>query len=172
MEKYSKLTIVIHWVSALLIIGMIVTGMAMEDAPASANKVWNLQIHFTLGIFVALLSAFRVILYMLEQKRKIYPKALDTGNKIKNTVQKITHLFLRQLLMGLSITGFLALFLSGLFPVVMSGKVEAFEAYQSGNVNIAHAILSKVYMLLFIIHLAGIVQYIWLSKQNIFKRIW
>lgn len=171
VEKYSKLTIRIHWVSALLIIGMIITGMAMEDAPANAAKVLNLRIHFGLGILVALLSVFRVGWYFHEKKRKTYPTNLDTGNKIQNVLQKITHLMLRQLLMGLSITGFLALFMSGLFRVVVSGKVTAFQGYQLGGVNVAHAVLSKVYLMLFIIHLVGIGQHIWTTKQNVFKRI-
>ena len=120
MEKYTSKTIWVHWLSAILIIGMMITGMSMEDAPNDLTKVRNLQIHFGLGLLVSIFSAYRVWLYAKEKRSGLYPAPLDTHSAWKNRLQDITHFVLRNMLIGLTITGFIALFLSARCIVVIS----------------------------------------------------
>jgi len=171
MEKYSKQSVWVHWLSAVLIIAMIVTGQNMEEAPADAAKVLMLQIHVVTGLAAFALTIYRLFLYSFEKKKNLYPTPLQESKKWKANTQKWTHFALRNLLMGLSITGILALFLTNLFPVFIEGNPDLYTQFQDSGVHTAHAILSKIYILLFLVHLIGIVQHIIFQKQNVFKRI-
>lgn len=171
IDRYPLASAWIHWICALLIIGMIMTGLAMEEAPNDLNKINNLRIHVILGIVVSILSVFRIFQHNYFKKKQLLPKAQDSGSKLINTIKSIVHLALRNMMMGLAITGFLTILLSDYIELILSANPAIYERINKGGVFTAHAILSKIYLLLFILHLAGIGRYIILKRKNILKRI-
>ena len=64
MNKYSNRIIWLHWVSAILIIGMAVTGIMMESETNLSFKLRYYQIHFLMGLAVFILTIFRVVAFL------------------------------------------------------------------------------------------------------------
>ena len=84
MNKYSKRIIWLHWVSAILIIGMAVTGIMMESETNLSFKLRYYQIHFLMGLAVFILTIFRVVAFLKDKRpSELYP------NKSR---QKLIHL--------------------------------------------------------------------------------
>ncbi len=77
--KYSKGTIVIHWVSAILIMGLFPLGKYMSDIPVS-EKIILIRIHSALGFLVFLLTIVRSILFFTAKR----PEHLNTGTKFND----------------------------------------------------------------------------------------
>ena len=61
MEKYSKKTIAIHWISVALIALMIITGKFWKDIDGNSYSL--LIVHFIIGMLVALLTIWRVVIH-------------------------------------------------------------------------------------------------------------
>lgn len=55
---YSPRIIWIHWLSSVLIIGLIITGVLAEEAPTLTEKFGLYQWHFPMGIAVFILTLF------------------------------------------------------------------------------------------------------------------
>ena len=61
--RYSTAQIVVHWLSALLICFLLITGtFVLSDMPNTPEKLGNLMIHAGLGAVVAALLITRVVL--------------------------------------------------------------------------------------------------------------
>lgn len=65
-NRYSPVSTVNHWVTALLVVVMLALGYATAAAPSEAIEDYVLGIHISLGFFVFLFVAWRVIFRLYE----------------------------------------------------------------------------------------------------------
>jgi len=169
--NYSKRTIRIHWIAAFLLIKMLTTGMIMEEMEASQSKLNLLTLHIILGVITGVVSIYRFIHHSKEKKNLAIPKPLETERKWQNGLKSFTHGILRNLPMGLTITGILAIFLSDLLPILLTNELTLFSKHETITVGIAHGILSKIYLVFLLFYLGGILHYALIKKENSLKRI-
>ncbi len=69
VDRYGRIAISIHWISALLIIGMMIAGFraaAMTDIEAKASL---LRIHASLGVALLILTLARIGWWLLADRR-------------------------------------------------------------------------------------------------------
>ena len=87
-KTYSTRTVWIHWLSALLIGGLIFTGISMENEALNAQKFLLYKVHFALGILVFLLTLIRVVALIKDPKpAPLYPST-SFRERFKNLVSK------------------------------------------------------------------------------------
>lgn len=67
-DKYSKGTIIIHWLSFLLIIALIPTGIIMEDMEPGVVKINLLRLHALVGIIVFCFDINSCLVFLSPQK--------------------------------------------------------------------------------------------------------
>lgn len=65
-SRYSGISIVNHWVTALLVIAMLVLGLAAGSAPAEVTEAYVLGVHISLGFFVFLFVLWRTAYRLYE----------------------------------------------------------------------------------------------------------
>ncbi|MCV0427364.1 MAG: cytochrome b/b6 domain-containing protein, partial [Roseibium sp.] len=58
--SYGTVAVSIHWITAILIIALLVSGFRAASLNASALKVNTLTIHVSMGIAVLLLTLLRI----------------------------------------------------------------------------------------------------------------
>jgi len=98
--RYSKVAMVLHWLIALMIIGLIAFGLLMtnENVP---NRFALYQWHKSFGIVVLFLSIFRLF-WRLANK----PPALPDGMKVwEIKASKITHIGFYVMMIGMPLLG-------------------------------------------------------------------
>lgn len=59
-NRYSSPAIVLHWLSAILVIGMIGWGIWMADLPKGAERSWAFGVHKSFGLLAIVLIAVRI----------------------------------------------------------------------------------------------------------------
>jgi len=59
-QRYGIITICIHWIMALLLIGMLALGLYMTDLPTSALKIKLFGLHKEFGILILMLVLVRL----------------------------------------------------------------------------------------------------------------
>lgn len=65
-HRYSAISTINHWVTALLVVVMLALGYAVAAAPSETIEDYVLGIHISLGFFVFLFVAWRVIFRLYE----------------------------------------------------------------------------------------------------------
>lgn len=65
-DRYSPVSTLNHWVTALLVVVMLALGYAVAAAPSEMIEEYVLGIHISLGFFVLLFVVWRVLFRMYE----------------------------------------------------------------------------------------------------------
>lgn len=107
---YGNVAKILHWVSALLIIGLIILGLIMTDLPLSAKKLKFYRWHKEIGILVLMLASVRLVWRFLNVTPKL-PSTLAVWQKF---AAHGLHAVLYLCLFAMPITGWLVSCAAGL----------------------------------------------------------
>lgn len=98
--RYSKVAIGLHWLIAIMIIGLIVFGILMTN-PDTPNRFALYQLHKSFGILVLIFSVLRLI-WRLTHK----PPALPNGmSSLEIAAAKFTHIAFYVIMIGMPLLG-------------------------------------------------------------------
>jgi cytochrome b561 len=149
--KYTPLSRWLHWVSSLLIFGMLGAGLFMVSLPdGEPQKLIMYRTHGTLGLLLVLATVARAII------RWRSPQPLPAGLASWNQVlYKATHWAIYLVLIALGLAGMGALALNGVtsFGVDPAALNRDFAPFQG------HFLFSRLLIVLVLLHLAGVLLY-------------
>lgn len=165
-KKFSKGTIAIHWLTAILIIVLFPLGKYMEGLPTS-EKIGLIKIHAILGLIVFILTIVRSYLFLKSER----PEDIKTGSKINDKLAVWIHNIFYFLLFGISFSGIAAMIFGGYGEAVQSGNLELIKTHAEIPPLKGHGILALLMMILFVLHVIGVVKHYILTKENTLKRI-
>lgn len=104
-HRYSAISTINHWVTALLVVVMLALGYAAAAAPSEIIKGYVLGIHISLGFFVFLFVTWRVIFRLYEG----FPENVGE-NVLERWAAYVVHRAILLLLALIVITGPMYLF--------------------------------------------------------------
>lgn len=165
-KKYSKGTIVTHWLTALLILILYPMGKYMEELKVS-EKMGLIKIHALLGILVLILTIMRTIYYFKHER----PAEIETGSKINNKLAIWVHNAFYYLLLGIAITGIATMVIGGYAEAIKTEDINQIKVESQIPALKAHGIMATIMMLLLIMHIIGFIKHLLLKKENTLKRI-
>jgi cytochrome b561 len=119
--RYTVIAILLHWLIAVLILGLLVMGFVMSALPfGSPFKFPLFQWHKSFGILVLLLSLLR-----LGWRLRHPPPPLPAGSKLwEKILARGTHWAFYGLMLGMPLVGWLAVSASSLgIPTILFGLV-------------------------------------------------
>lgn len=166
-EKYSKGTIIIHWVSLLLIILLIPTGFIMSDMEPGTAKLNLLRIHLLVGIVIFVLTLVRV-LFFFRHKR---PTKLETGKPLHNKLVVWIENSFYYLLILLCVTGIATIAMGNLGEAVQHADASLLPKNLDVPPLGAHKALAILLIILLIGHIGGVINHYLKNKENTIKRI-
>ncbi len=166
-EKYSKPTIIIHWLSFVLILALIPVGFIMTNMENDGTKLILLRVHIIAGVLVFILTLFRVW-FFFKHKR---PSKLQTGSWLHD-----------KLIIWLENSFYFILILlstSGLATVIFGNFTEAIQNNDASLLAqtvevpplMAHKALAIILIILLIGHIGGVINHYIKTKENTIKRI-
>lgn len=164
VSSYSRTVQGFHWLSTLLILTLLLTGLVMTDMADSLGKTNLYRVHVALGMLILLITVFRVIWRFKDRD----PEMLSGLSSLHTLGLKVIHILLYVLLFVLIVSGIGIIALSGLGWSLTNITPEAIS---KGIPPIfTHGIVSKLYILLFIVHLVGVLIYQF-KKSDIMSRM-
>ncbi len=107
-QKFSKGTIVIHWLTAILILTLFPLGIFMGGLEAS-EKMGLIKIHILLGLVVLILTIIRSWLFFKSPR----PDDLMTGSRFNDKLAVWIHNAFYYLLFLIAISGIATMLLGG-----------------------------------------------------------
>jgi cytochrome b561 len=170
MPRYHPAIVVLHWVTALMVIGLLIVGVGvLEDMPNSdPAKVRMLMFHMIGGMLVLVLMVVRI---GFRWGTSAPPKAL-TGNALLDRVADWAHVALYVLVITMSVSGFAFSRMAGLPDIVFGGSgaplPENFNAYWPRAV---HGLAGTLLMGLIALHVAAAFWHQWVRKDRLLARM-
>ena len=167
--KYSKISVILHWLSAPLLAFLLLSGtFVLSNIPNTLEKLPNIKLHSILGFVVMVLSLVR--LYFIFGS-KTEPLKMSPARAL---LLKANHAGIYLCVFLIALSGFALNLQSGVAGAIMSGAndfsmYESMSEYLCGSI---HKVLTKILPLLIVMHVLGVFSYMIANKTNIIKRMW
>ncbi len=170
-EKYVFSVRVLHWLMAIMIIGLIVSGLIMVDVPKSNPQHHLLfKFHKSIGISIGMLIIARVIVRI----RYVAPALPSTISVLSKKLANVTHWILYALMIVIPISGYLMCTWKG--PPVAWFGILLPHLFNKDDVhaNIAekvHHTSAYILLVLLCIHVGAVLFHLIKHRVNLIRRI-
>lgn len=170
-NRYSRISIFLHWLLAILIVAAFALGSYMTDLSISPSKLKYYSWHKWLGVSILGLVAVRLLARLL----KGAPQHLASLKPWEKNLASATHFTLYVLMFVVPISGYLYSYAAG-FPVVYLGLVqlpaiigpypEFKEAFKE-----AHEVLTTIMALLVTMHILAALKHRFVDRDETLSRM-
>lgn len=171
-NKYSGITILLHWLIALLIIGAFALGTIMVDIPGlTPSKLKYFSWHKWLGVTVLALACVR-LLWRLWHPTPAYPAGMA---RWQITAAHLLHLLLYLLIFAVPVSGYFYSLAAGI-PVVYLGLLPlpvliAPHPEWKAALKLLHYLLNMTLLASVCLHVLAALKHQFIDRDGIFKRI-
>lgn len=178
-DTYTKTAVTLHWLIGIAIIGLLVVGLTMEDAP-DAFKPTIYMVHKSLGLSVLVLSFVRLFWRLAHPA----PALPDTMKKWEVIVSKLTHTAFYILMIGLPLSGWA---LVSAAPAPYDFPINWFGLFEWPKITIlteienkkevahsfgeVHEVLANVTIALLVLHIGAALKHHFVLKDGILARM-
>ena len=169
LKTYGAVSRFNHWVTAIVMIGMIAFGLYMEDLPKETRAAL-MGIHKGIGFLFLFFALWRVGVRITQG----FPPALGNMPHWQETAAKAMHWALLAAILIMPISGVLmslysdhAINVFGLFTIPAQGKVEAI----SGPAHLMHGLGGNILIALIILHVAAALKHHIIDKDATLARM-
>ena len=169
-EKYTNIAVLFHWLTAVLVIGLLALGWYMTDLEGS-EKGYFYRLHKSFGLTVY----FIVLLRLVWRLKNPPPPLPNNFNSFHVKMSRFVHRMAYLSLLVMPLMGYLSSSFSG-YKTSWFGlnlyhwgwKHEALNSFFSQ----AHQIFGYVLFIIITIHLSAVIFHLITKKINLLPRIW
>lgn len=170
MTRYHPALVALHWIMAIMIVmalifGNFVVGPMANTDPAKAEILVG---HMSVGIIIGSLLVIRLFVRHRTQK----PTAASTGNALLDRLAGLTHIALYGLVALMVASGLGMAFGADLFAVVYGGQGAIPEDLSQMGAAMAHGLVSKLLLLLLVLHVVAALYHQFFLRDSLFRRMW
>ncbi len=170
-DNYNILSKLIHWVTALLILGLLAVGFYMTELDKSTYKYELYDLHKALGAVVIALTILRIFWHVVKRK----PKSIASHKSWEKAISHLTHALLYLGILAVPLSGWAmsssggyAVSFFGLFdlPALVPKDKEMFELF--GEI---HEISALALLFLIGLHMLGAFKHHFVDKDATLQRM-
>jgi cytochrome b561 len=166
--RYHPLLVSLHWLSALLILFMLLVGtFVLSEMPNNAAKVTPLMLHMVAGLLILALTIARFVVRLATPR----PAPATTGNRVLDLVGRLTHWLLYLGALGMGISGLGIAVQAGLFGSVFGGTGDLPQTFSLYAPRIGHEYLSLGLFALIGLHVAAALYHQFVRKDGLLARM-
>lgn len=168
---YDAITRLLHWIIALLLIGLVCVGFYMTSIEHDPNSAWYFNMHKSFGLIAALLIFIRII-WRSTHKPAALPASIPHWQAI---ISRSIHLFLYACMLIMPMSGFIGASL-GKYGVVFFGT--PLPTWISQNLALSkqlftlHGLIAWVLVGLVVLHVLAGMKHLLINKDGVFQRMW
>lgn len=168
-SRYHPVLAIIHWLTALLVIFMLLAGIfSLKQMPNTNAKIPFLAIHMVTGITILLLTAFRLVVRFTTK----LPAPAKSGHFLLDLLGNLTHILLYMGMLAMGLSGLGIASQAALMDIVFgrSGAPLPENLFVFPS-RIGHGTIALVLLVLIGLHLAAVVYHQFLRKDNLLARM-
>ena len=170
-QAWGSLSIGLHWLTLILILGLATAGLLMTDMPNGPLKIQVYTLHKSFGLSVLALTVLRLLWRLFSTT----PALLNNTPVWQAWAAKATHVTLYILLFAMPISGWLYNSAAG-FPLKYFGlfklpKLSAYDPQLKELAGNAHETFFYILALLMLVHAGAALKHHYLDKDNTLTRM-
>lgn len=166
-DNFGSVAILIHWVSALLIIGMLFVGFRIGMTSDPETRLTLVRMHAGAGLAVALLTLFRLAWWWLWDRR---PAEVGGTPHWQARAAQSVHVALYAVILAMIVSGIAMIALSGAGPLLLgqAGALPDFTQYLPRG---GHGILARLMLALLAAHVLAALYHQFVLKDRLLGRM-
>ncbi|CUX81313.1 MAG: cytochrome b561 [Roseibaca calidilacus] len=165
-SRYGSVAMAFHWLTALAILALMVTGQMMDGLQDAARQIAILKWHVPMGLAVLLLTLARIAWWFFADR---HPAPLGTGWQA--LAAKAGHTALYALLLVMTVSGVALMALSGAGEVVFFGSTAPLPQFSDYLPRIPHGLGAKLLIALVALHVAAAIWHQRVKRDGAMTRI-
>ena len=170
-ERYGSVSILFHWLLALMIFAALGLGWYMADLPFSPTRVKLFNWHKALGMTIFFLAALR-LLWRLWHPAPALPESSPLWER---TAAHATHWLMYALFFAIPLIGWARSNAAG-YPIVYLGLVPLFDLVGKNKeladiLKQAHAIAAYTLLAVVALHIAAALKHAVIDKDGVLSRM-
>lgn len=171
-ERYTPLARVLHWTSAVLVLGLLAVGLWMTGLPISRLKLEVFAWHKWIGLTVLVLTVLR----LLWRRRAPPPSLPEALAAWERRLAPAGHWALLLLLLALPVSGWLMSSAGGVmviwFGVLPMPDLVPRDRQLFAALRTTHHLLAFTLMGVIALHVAAVVRHDVFRRDGIVRRMW
>ena len=175
-HRYTVTAITLHWLSVLVIAGLLALGWYMSDLPLTPQRLKLYNWHKWAGVTVLGLSVWRVVWRRTHRPPAMPPQILEQSPAWQLRLADATHLALYGLLLVVPLIGWAYSSAAG-FPIVLFGVVPLPDLLPKNPawaelIKPLHAVGAYALCALAVLHLGAALKHQFVDRDSLMQRMW
>jgi len=168
-DQYGTVAVLIHWVSAVLIIILIVSGFRAAGTVDPAAKAVILRAHVPIAIAVLTLTLLRIVWWFgFDQK----PDPVAGAPRWQERTAWVVHVLFYVVILGMIASGIGMIALSGAAPLIFGGESAPLPDFWKYSPRLPHAIGARLLIALLMLHVGAALYHHFVRRDGLLWRMW
>lgn len=168
-DQYGTMAVLVHWVSAVLILTLIVSGFRAAGTIDPAAKAAILRVHVPIAIGVLALTLLRII-WWLGFDRK--PDPVAGAPRWQERTARVVHVLFYVVILGMIASGIGMIALSGAAPLIFGGESAPLPDFWEYPPRLPHAVGARLLLALLVLHVCAAVYHHFVRRDGLLWRMW
>lgn len=168
-NNYGSVAVTIHWLSALLIIALLGSGLRATSLIDAAAKQSILSVHVPIGLLILVLTIARIAWWWFADRK---PDA-GTGDPAWQVLSaKAIHILFYIVIVGMATSGIGMMVLSGAGDILFGASDAALPDFQKYLPRVPHGIGARLMIALLALHAGAALYHHFIQKDGLLWRMW
>lgn len=166
-DSYGSVAMVVHWLTAIAILGLLWAGFAAADMTDEATKIQLLRLHTSTGITVLALTIFRIGWWLFADR---LPEETAGLPRWQGMSARIVHRLLYLVIVLLGASGIALMALSGAGEV-LAGNAVGLPDFNDYSPRAVHGIAARLLIALTVLHVVAALYHQFVRKDGTLSRM-
>lgn len=167
--RYGTVAIALHWLSAIVVLGVLLTGLRLADLADDAGRTALLRLHALGGTLILLLTFARLGWWLRADRR---PEPSASIPRWQALASRTVHFLFYPVLIGMAATGIAMMTLSGAGDVLSGAVPGPLPDFDQFAPRAPHGIGSRILMLLIALHVGAALFHQFVLSDRLLRRMW
>lgn len=170
-HRYGAVAMAMHWVTAVAILGLLVSGLTMAgmtDAADDAAKQGIVRTHATIGVAVVLLTLLRLAWWLLADRKPGDPAGQPRWQVL---AAKAVHGLFYVVIVVMGASGVATILLSGAGDILLGDAPGPLPDFMQYPPRLAHGLFAWTLMALIALHVAAALYHQFLLRDRLLSRM-
>lgn len=167
-DRYGAMAVLVHWLSAALILVLIASGFRAGGTVDPAVKAQLLRIHISVAIAVLLLTLLRVVWWLAIDRR---PDPVVGSPLWQERSARAVHLLFYVVILGMIASGIGMMVLSGAGSIIF-GQGGVLPDFREFAPRVPHGIGARMLVALLVLHIGAALYHHFVLRDGLLRRMW
>jgi cytochrome b561 len=167
-ERYGRVAITLHWLSALMIVGLMIAGLRAADMTDPAAKAALLRIHAPMGTALLVLTLLRLVWWRLADSKPADPAGTP---HLQAMAARGVHGLLYLAVIGLAGSGIAMMVLSGAGDILFGTAPGPLPDFWDFAPRYGHAAMAWAMGILLVLHIGAAFYHQFVLKDRLLARM-